>query len=768
MKSQKTYAVVRRKSWMMVFTGLVIICAMVGTACFQYYSQLQKTVRKEGGEYLQEISKLLASDANRIINDNFSMLGTIDMVLRDSNISTFAQLKKLSLSQQEYWQYDRIYLVDKKGIAHDSSGHSIMLGNETFLQDVILHSQPSMSSTVVVDGKDSVIFARPIQPLTLDGTEICAVATSYNLSTFDQILSMTAFGGKAYAHIIKPDGSVVIRSSSQNAEQSGYNILNSIAQGEPKNKTSMAKLKADVGNGHGGICEYSFNGVRKYMAYTPLVSREWVLLTIVPVSVVSEKSEFLLGITVLLCGAITLTFGVLLAFLVASFYRNRRSLENIAFVDPVTGGNTIQKFYEDVATQQEKWAGKKPYCIVYMNIEKFKLLNEQFGKKSCDELLRAINHSISEDLEGDECVGRQFADNFCLLLRYEDTEKLAERFNLWKNECALYLEKREQVWIPHTCEFGIFVIDNGDIPLAQMIDRAKLSLSETVCTLNNKIRYAIYDETVRSTLVREKQLEDKMEAALTAGEFEVYFQPKYNTQTEQVGGAEALVRWQDPSEGMIYPDEFIPLFEKNGFVAQIDLFVFEKVCQTLECWAKAGLPLVRISVNCSRVHLKMPNFLEDYRLIVEKYDIPLNMLEIELTESAVFEDSKALSNVIREIHSMGFGCSMDDFGSGYSSLNLIREIPVDTLKLDKIFFKNETANVDRTKSVVGSIISMAKALHMCTVAEGVEKRSHVDMLKTMKCDYVQGYYFAKPMPIAEFEKLTFGSPCKKPPLNEKV
>ncbi|MEG0020357.1 MAG: EAL domain-containing protein, partial [Oscillospiraceae bacterium] len=142
--------------------------------------------------------------------------------------------------------------------------------------------------------------------------------------------------------------------------------------------------------------------------------------------------------------------------------------------------------------------------------------------------------------------------------------------------------------------------------------------------------------------------------------------------------------------------------------------------------------------------------------------------EIELTESAVFEDSKALSNVIREIHSMGFGCSMDDFGSGYSSLNLIREIPVDTLKLDKIFFKNETANVDRTKSVVGSIISMAKALHMCTVAEGVEKRSHVDMLKTMKCDYVQGYYFAKPMPIAEFEKLTFGSPCKKPPLNEKV
>ncbi|MEG0092224.1 MAG: EAL domain-containing protein, partial [Oscillospiraceae bacterium] len=243
---------------------------------------------------------------------------------------------------------------------------------------------------------------------------------------------------------------------------------------------------------------------------------------------------------------------------------------------------------------------------------------------------------------------------------------------------------------------------------------------------------------------------------------------KYNTQTECIDGAEALVRWNDSEDGMIYPDEFIPLFEKNGFVAKIDLFVFEEVCRLLESWGQRGLPHVKISVNCSRIHLKLPDFLDEYRCIAAKYVLPLNMLEIELTESAVFEDVKSLSSVIREIHSMGFGCSMDDFGSGYSSLNQISEIPVDTLKIDKIFFRSGKSDFERTESVVGSIISMAKALHMCTVAEGVEKRSHVDMLKTMKCDYVQGYYFAKPMPIAEFEKLTFGSPCKKPPLNEKV
>ncbi|MEG1537337.1 MAG: GGDEF domain-containing protein, partial [Clostridiales bacterium] len=433
------------------------------------------------------------------------------------------------------------------------------------------------------------------------------------------------------------------------------------------------------------------------------------------------------------------------------------ALEQIAYVDPITGGNTIQKFYEDAKNCLEKPIGKVSYCLIYMNIDKFKLLNEQFGRRMCDELLCAINFGVSAHLTADECIGRQFADNFCMLVRYEGETALVQRFNLWKKECMHFIADKESVWIPHTAEFGVFIVDNVDIPLAHMIDRAKISLSEVGCKLNNKMRYAIYDENARRALLREKQLEDKMENALATRQFEVYLQPKYHTQTERIGGAEALVRWKDPQEGMLYPDEFIPLFEKNGFVAQIDLFVFEEVCRLLENWGKKGLPLLKISVNCSRIHLKLPNFLDKYRSIVEKYQLPLNMLEIEFTESAVFEDSETLSNVIREIHSIGFGCSMDDFGSGYSSLNLIREIPVDTLKLDKIFFRIGGADIERTESVVGSIISMAGALHMCTIAEGVEDRKQVDMLKKLKCDYIQGYYFAKPMAIADFEKLVFGS-----------
>lgn len=753
MKIKRAYPVKGRRTLIVALLAFLLICLLVGVACFQYYAHLQKTVKEESSGYLQEISKLLGDNASRIISDNFSVLGTTAMVLKNSGADSFEEIQFDSLNQQEYWKYDSVFLVDAKGIAYDSNGNSTALGNETFLRDVIVNDKPAMSSSVVVNGKDCVIFAIPMQGLTIGGTEICAIAASYDLSTFDQILSMTAFDGEAYAHIIQRDGSVVIRSSSENAEQTGYNILNLFSTVEMNGGSSFEMLKKDIIAGKSGMVTYTIDDTRKYMAYTPLASQEWYLLTFVPVSVVNAKSELLLRITLLLCGLITLSFGILLAFLAVSFYRHKRSLEQIAYVDPITGGNTIQKFYEDAKILLEKPIGGVPYCMVFMNIDKFKVLNEQFGKKKCDELLCAIDHGITIDLAEDECMGRQFADNFCILARYEDEAMLTERFIRWKNASVQFIADRESVWMSQKVEFGVFIIDNMDIPLPHMIDRAKLSLTENIRPLGSSMRFAIYNENVRRTLIREKQLEDKMEDALAAHEFEVYLQPKYHTKTEHIGGAEALVRWMSADEGMIYPDEFIPLFEKNGFVVQIDLFVFEEVCRLQERWAREGKPPIKISVNCSRTHLKSPDFLDKYRCIVEKYELPPNVLELELTESAVFEDVKTLTNVIREIHSLGFGCSMDDFGSGYSSLNLIREIPVDTLKLDKIFFHDVSTDPERTESVVGSIIAMADALHMCTIAEGVEDRKQVDMLKDLNCDYIQGYYFAKPMPISQFEDL---------------
>ncbi|EFS27535.2 hypothetical protein FUAG_03050 [Fusobacterium ulcerans ATCC 49185] len=260
--------------------------------------------------------------------------------------------------------------------------------------------------------------------------------------------------------------------------------------------------------------------------------------------------------------------------------------------------------------------------------------------------------------------------------------------------------------------------------------------------------------TVKEILkyLKEKNIEDNMEHALENNEFIVYFQPKVELKTNKIAGAEALVRWQDPKKGLIPPDEFIPIFEKNGFITKLDIYVFEEVCKTIRKWLNEGINPIPVSVNLSRMHLQNPNFLKKYKEIQEKYEVPADLLEIELTETLVFENFEQLKKVIDDIHQMGFSCSIDDFGSGYSSLNLLKEIPVDILKLDRIFFSKK--NDKRGNSVIESIISLAKKLNMTTISEGVETISQVEFLRKADCDLVQGYVYSKPLAKDDFE-ITF-------------
>lgn len=764
MEKEKIHSFKNNRTIGIAVTSFLIICLAMGVACFQYYKRIQSTVKMERDSYLQEISKQMGDNASRIINDNFSVLGTISTVVKSAGVSSYDELQPIVLEQQKNWSYNSLFLIDEEGIAFDAYGRTVALGGEEYLRDVIVNDKRAMSSSMVIDGKEMVIFAIPLQNVEIDGRQMHALAASYDLTTFDKILSMTAFDGKGYAHIIRKDGTAVVRSSSKEAGQTGYNILNSLSLAEMDADSDLALLKADIAAGQSGMAGFTLDGVHEYMAYTPLAAQEWSLLTFIPASAVNAKSELLMQITLLLCGFITLAFSGLIVFLIVSFYHHKHNLEQIAYVDSVTHGNTIQRFYELVRVSLNA-SNRTQYALVYINIKKFKVLNEQFGRNTCDEMLCSIEKGITGDLTGLECSGHLFADNFCVLVGYTQEAVLLKRFEEWYAGAARVTTDKGSVWLSPTIELGVYVIANDTIPYEQMIDRAKLALRETTYELHGRLHYAIYDDALRKQLFREKLLEDKMEDALEHGDFKVYLQPKYCADDEQIGGAEALVRWLDPEDGMIFPDEFISLFEKNGFIIRMDLWIFEEVCRTVRAWLDAGLEPVKVSVNCSRVHLKNHLFLEKYIEICKRIDIPTRYIEIELTENVVFEDVEHLIKTINQIHDAGFGCSMDDFGSGYSSLNLIQNIPVDTLKLDKIFFSNSSKDLLRTESVVGSIITMSKALSMETVAEGIEERVQVDMLKRLGCGYIQGYFFAKPMPVADFETLLFGRLVRAARLN---
>lgn len=446
-------------------------------------------------------------------------------------------------------------------------------------------------------------------------------------------------------------------------------------------------------------------------------------------------------------------FFITLFFFVGLFYRRyRKKLETLVYVDPVTGGGTLQSFYKH-AEKALKVGNSKPYALVYTNIRNFKMLNEQFGYKNCDTLLHAIYIGIGNDLIHKEVIGREAADRFYILLEYQNKQHLLNRFMEWHYRTRVYAENSKGLqWMHPEMEFGIYVIEDNSLPLRMMLDRAMLALRHAeIKDYDTRLRYAFYDDQLRCQLLRERQIVDMMKDALQKGEFQVYLQPKYRLSDEKLIGAEALVRWVSESEGMIYPNEFIPLFEKNGFIVQLDLWIFEEVCRLLREWLDQGIEPVKVSVNCSRIHFKQTDFLKAYINIANSYNIPRNLIEIELTESLAFEGIEKFTYIIEEIHKAGFGCSVDDFGSGYSSLSIIEKFPVDTMKLDQTFFRSSKTNNKRFEAVISSIISMAKALSMKTVAEGVEEREQVELLKRLGCDYVQGYVFAKPMPVKEFE-----------------
>lgn len=395
----------------------------------------------------------------------------------------------------------------------------------------------------------------------------------------------------------------------------------------------------------------------------------------------------------------------------------------------------------------------KNYVLVYANIDRFKLINDSYGDETGDAILRKIHRIIDEELLWNEVSGRIMADNFGILMHYHSIEKLDERLNRMSKQ---FSQLSDETGSRYGIEmyFGVYIIKEDDeIDINAMMERANLARRKISPVY--RVSMGIYDDRDRQRLGREKVLEMKMRKALANGEFVPYLQPKYELKKETVAGAEALVRWIDPDEGMIFPGEFIPLFEKNGFVVELDLYMFEQVCKMVSEWQKQGKRIVPVSVNLSRSHFDVPNFFQDYVDILQKYPVPEKAIEIELTESLFYNDLSSLNVLVSTIHEHGLSCSIDDFGSGYSSLNMLKDVKVDALKLDRVFFENGVDD-KRGKNVVESVIKLAQALDLHTISEGIEERGQVDFLKSMDCDLIQGYVFAKPMPVPDFERLVFG------------
>lgn len=334
--------------------------------------------------------------------------------------------------------------------------------------------------------------------------------------------------------------------------------------------------------------------------------------------------------------------------------------------------------------------------------------------------------------------------DFGLLISYIDEEDLLFRINKLEDTLKATVQNIKLYF-----KFGICVADANDREIDSLYNNATSALE--LLDEDSEEKLVSYDIEMKKQQLWERKVLDEMDKALVTKQFKLYLQPKYSTKEEKLAGAEALVRWIHPVEGLIPPNKFIPIFENNGFILQLDDYMLEEVAAQQARWLSEGKELFPISVNVSRAHFTREDLAEHISAIVDKYNVPHQYIELELTESAFFDDKYVLIDTVNQLRHNGFIVSMDDFGAGYSSLNSLKELTIDVLKIDADFFRG-IDSVDKGMLIVSEVINLAKKLNMKIVAEGIERKEQVDFLTAQDCDLIQGYYFAKPMSIEEFEE----------------
>ena len=425
-------------------------------------------------------------------------------------------------------------------------------------------------------------------------------------------------------------------------------------------------------------------------------------------------------------------------------------LKYVAEFDTLTDIFNRDKFYSETQRLISEHPDKR-FAVIRLDINHFSLINSFFGMDEGNSLLKYIAKHLrvnTADFMG-SAFGRMEADIFGICVPFSDKQSV-EHF-VMRSMNALQNFSNADYIVP--C-FGIYITGEEDIPVSIMFDRATLAAKH--CKGNYVNYFEYYNDDMRLRIEKEQEIVNDMNIALQDKQFTIYVQPKYNVMTNSPAGGEVLVRWIHPKKGMIPPGIFIPLFEKNGFVVKLDAYVWEEACKMLKGWIDQGKKPNPISVNVSRVNIYNPHFVENIIKLVDRYQVPHDLFNIELTESAYTDNPEIMEKAIKRLQGEGFSIMMDDFGSGYSSLSMLKNIPVDILKIDMNFFVDANKK-SRCESIVASIVRMSKWLNIPVIAEGVETNEQVSFLREIGCDYIQGYYYAKPMCIKDYERYAFSS-----------
>ena len=411
-------------------------------------------------------------------------------------------------------------------------------------------------------------------------------------------------------------------------------------------------------------------------------------------------------------------------------------LYKLAYIDKVTNIENNNYFLEKgTELLKQQFEGH----LLIIDVGKFKIFKKKYGRDVGDKILKNMGKKLKEILGEKRIITRLANDIFAVILEEKEQKELTKIIEkLLKELSNIEMEKNKYKIL---ISIGVSKIEKEDKDIFEILDKAIIARDEAKKNFNKK--YHIFNQELENQIIKEHDIELIIEEGIQNQEFKVFYQPKVNAKNEKVEEAEALVRWERENK-LIPPNEFIPVFEKNKFIIQLDKYIYEQVCKDMKEWKEKYNKKIKISVNISKQHIVQDGFIEEYYKITKKYNVNPNEIELEITETTELDERFGISKILEKLKEKGFKISIDDFGTGYSSLSMLQQIPVDVIKIDKSF-------VDQIK-MLEIMILIAKKMDLKTVAEGVETNEQVQILKNLEVDLLQGFYYSKPLEKTEFEK----------------
>lgn len=708
-----------------------------------YSKRLREELRIQVQDTLQNVAEQNVLAIEKEIQNKKNFLKGISRELQILEEQEKKEIIDILGSVADIYHFKRIGFVYPDGTTYTTDGYQENISFREFFQKSMKGEEDITDVMTDVLGEEEQINAISVPVYNREATDVTGVLfATYRTEMFKEFLSVESFDGEGYSLVVSDSGAI-IAASPKSPMYGRNNVFTALTEEADHNRDACDEIRNLLENGKGGSGSYYLEG-RRYYYCEPLEldmeEGKWFIFTVVPSEVLDKKMDpiqkiinWLLTITILVLGMAFMAY-------LYSYQKGKKELFCLAYQDALTGGDNYACFKEKIKNKKDVSG-----YIVSMDLSEFKIINNTCGVAIGNVVLTHIWELLLSEIRPGELAAHISGDRFILYLEDEEREAVKTRIQRLLSEISGLSEKLN---VPRVVPyFGIYhtnhlaAVENNYSFANHALHQIKGRRDQS---------YAFYEEDDYQLMLKNRSLEDGFENAVRNHNFEVWYQPKYSTLDSAIVGAEALVRWRLDNGQLVSPGRFIPLFEQNGMIAVLDEYVFRMVCGQQKHWLEEGRYILPVSVNISRASLYYSNIVEKYRGILDEYGLDSKYVQLEITESATV-DNKEIKDLIKRFHKVGFDVLLDDFGNGYSSLSSLNDMQFDVLKLDKSLIDH--IGDQNGEKLLYHIVSLVKSLGLKITAEGVESREQVSFLRGLRCNDIQGFYFSRPLPFADYEKL---------------